>query len=132
MVIAHRHPLTAAAADDEPLQQCRSFTWWTSPMIFTERPRVGQQALLVFLVLIPRDVARVDVADEHGPLITRQLPKHIARSSQASLVATVDEGAGIARVVQGMEHVAAQQRTPDQLSLARTRGQPPREEQLLS
>ena len=56
--------------------------------------------------------------NEHRPLFAWDRSVLVASGGRARLVPTVHEGAGVAWVVQDLQHAAEQQRTPDQLALA--------------
>jgi hypothetical protein len=72
VVRAHRHSLTAPPADDQPLQKRRTLTWWTCTPVLAERPSIGAQALEIVVIGVPGDVARMCIANQHLPLVTRQ------------------------------------------------------------
>ncbi len=58
------------------------------------------------------------ITNEHRPLFAWDRSVLVASGGRARLVPTVHEGAGVAWVVQDLQHAAEQQRTPDQLALA--------------
>src|SRR6266545_6552705 len=94
--------------------------------------RVVVQATEVLLVLGPGDVAGVCIADQRMPLLTRKLRTQLASlRSPARLAASIDEGAGKARVLERAQGPPVQERAPRQLALVRPGAQPAREKQPL-
>jgi hypothetical protein len=69
VVIADGHPLTAASADGEALQERGAFARRAGAALGTARLRVGEQPGLVCLELGEADVSGVGVGDQRGPLI---------------------------------------------------------------
>ena len=95
------------------------------------RQRVAPDALDVGFVLLPRDVARVHIAQQ-DPLLTRHEPRADSAVGQVALLgATEGEGARIARVVDDLAGTTVQQLTPDEFAFVRATSQAPRERQLL-
>lgn len=87
---------------------------------------------LVALKVLPGDVARVGVSDEHLPvlLLYAELNMLQARVVGAAC-ASIDERAGIPRVVQDLKNARVVQRTPQQVTLADAAADAPGEQHLL-
>ena len=68
-VVAHGHPASAAPADGQALQQRGALAGRAGGAVVAVRGGVGQQQLLVGLVLVPADVAGVGVGDQRDPLL---------------------------------------------------------------
>src|SRR6266699_3725502 len=69
LMIAHRHPLATASANDDPLQQGWSFTWGAVATIFSVGSTIFSQLAQVGFVLFPADVTRMGLSDEKRPLL---------------------------------------------------------------
>ena len=131
-VVAHGHPLPAAAAHREALEQRRSFAWRTGGPVGAVRGGVAEEAGLVDLERLPGDVAGMGVADQRGPLLPRErLEAAGAIGAETFAASSVSERAGVAGVVQGAQHPPVLQRGPGQFALVRPGADPHREVQLL-
>ena len=99
-----RHPLPAATAEREALQQRGPFARGAGGSVRAVRIGVGGKCLLVLLVLLEGDVSRVRVTDQ-CPLIARHRGgRRFACRGLAGPALTIYERAGIARVVQRAQH----------------------------
>ena len=70
-MVTHAHSIPTNTTDPTPLQQGRTFSGWTVAAIDPVSLGVVAQALLDLLVLLPGDIARMCIRDEHLPLILR-------------------------------------------------------------
>ena len=89
----------AAAADNQALQQSRSFARWAGPVVLAPGLGCLGQAPQVVLVGVPGDVARMRIGDEGGPGVPGL--QHVAGAAvgAAALAApAVGEGTGVAGV----------------------------------
>jgi hypothetical protein len=131
-VVAQRHPLATTPADGQPLEERWPFPWRASQAIFAHSQGVRSQALEIFLVRLPSDIAGMRVADEHWPLVALQLPPLLEPNRRRACPKTsVHERTRIARVVQDLEDAAEQKRPPHQLAFAWSGLDVTREEQIL-
>ena len=104
LFVARAHACTAAPAQHATLEQSGPFSGLAATSGDAERETVLPQSVLIALELIPGDVARVRVADQRVPLRARNLQQMRAKLGVVRRsVAPVDEGAGIARVVQHLD-----------------------------
>ncbi len=114
------------------MQQRGSLAWRPAAPIRAHRLRALVQALLVALVLVPGDVARMRSGNQRDPFVAGHAPQpRAAVDALARVAAPVDEGAGVSGVVQCTQHLAVVQRVPHQLALVRPLGTAMRECQLL-
>ena len=119
LVIADGHPSSAASADREALQQRGSFAGGAGAAVGAVGIGVGGEQLLVLLKLFPGEIAGVCVVDQADPLLAWELPCGGAPvRGLAGPALSIDERAGIARVVQGAQHPPVRQLVPCQLTLA--------------
>jgi hypothetical protein len=122
-VVADGHPLAAAAADDQALQQRRSFAGGPGAPLGAAGGGVRLQRRLVSLVLLEADVSRVRVFDQHGPLVARLVDRAGVTIDVGELLASpVEVRARVAGVVQREQHEVVAQRLPVGLADARPAG----------
>ena len=130
--VVHVHAAAAQAADDPALQQRRPFA--RRPAAAREAERLGRGPELRgdALVLLPRDVGRVRVANQHVPLLLRQaFEPRPSVGLLAPAAPAVDVGAGVPRVVECAGGAAERERRPGQLPLVRPRRHARGEQQAL-
>ena len=72
--VAHRHAVTAPAADDDPLQQGHAFTGGAASPVRTYAPGALEQCRLIGFKLFPGDVARVGIRQKDRPLLAGEAP----------------------------------------------------------
>ena len=121
LVVADGHPFAALAADDEPLQQRRSFAGRAgATLLLAVGGGVRGERLLVVLVLLEGDVSGVRVFDQHGPLVARLMDgAGVAVDVGELLASSVEVRARVPRVVQGEQHHVVAQRLPVELAVVR-------------
>jgi len=113
LVVVHGHPPSAAPADGEALQQRGALAGGAGGALGAVGPGVGVQQALVDLELLEGEVARVRVDDQGGPLLARQLLHGgLAVGGLAGAAPAIGERAGVARVVQRLEHAPVAHRHP--------------------
>ena len=116
-VVSHGHPLSAARADRQALQQGRAFPCRAALPVGAVGLAVGQQGLLVGLVLFEGQVAGVRVGDQREPLLAGHGDDgRFPGRGTGSAASPVGESACVAGVVQGAEHPPVLQRHPDQFA----------------
>lgn len=116
VVVAHRHPVAADAADQESLEQSGALARRRARAPGIPGQRVLPDAALVLLELVPGQVAGVGIVDERGPLgavdtILVGSPvggRARARTSEA-------ERAGVPGVVQDLKGAGVVEFVPDDL-----------------
>ena len=119
-VVMHVHAAAAHAADRVSLQQRRPFARRAPAALEGDRAGGGEQLLLVALVLLPRHVGRVGVADQHVPLLLRQaFVPHPPVGPLAPAAPAIGVGASVPRIVQRNRSAAQGQRPPRHLACAR-------------
>ena len=118
-VVADGHPVAAAAADDDALQQRGAFAGWTGGAVGAVRGGVGGQPGEVGLVLLHGDVSGVGAGDERDPFLARQSGGDCLAAGQFPVPAPAEgERAGVAGVVQHAQHDVVLQRFPVQVAFA--------------
>ena len=129
-MVADGHPVAAAAADDDALQQGGAFAGRPGGAVAAVRGGVGREPGGVGLVLVQGDVAGVGAGDEGGPLLAGQVPgAGFAAGQERVSGPAVGERAGVAGIVQHPQHGGMQQRLPAGLALAGSFVVPPGEGQ---
>src|SRR5262249_13867103 len=127
VVVPDGHALAAASADHQALQQRGSFAGWAAAAVGALGLRVVAEAPLNVLKLLPRDVARVRIRDERGPLLAREPLERAGAITMPALTAPAkEESAGEARIVQDPERARVLELSPDDLPLGRSRPRAPR------
>src|ERR1019366_2349601 len=116
-VVADGHAAAAAAADDHALQQRASFAGGPGGAVLAAGGGVGGEHGLVPLVLGPGQVAGMVIADEHDPVghrpeVTANAPVQVG----AGLAAAAGVSAGVAGVVQDVQHDVVGERLEVQLA----------------
>ena len=130
--VAHVHPIAAASAQQEPLQQGGPFARGTLSAIVPVRLGILEQSLLVGLILRPRDVPRVRTRDQTDPLVRcHEFHGGVAIGEPTLFASSPHEGARIARIVQDLQHALVIERLPDQFPLLWTLAHASRKEQLV-
>src|SRR5262249_17606135 len=75
------------------------------------------QPLLGALVLVPGDVARMSLGQQCVPLVGWESPTTVTPvAARAGAGPAVEEGAGVPRVMQHLQHSRMDQRSPDQFA----------------
>src|SRR5262249_25143653 len=118
-MVADRHPLPAAAADDQALQEGGSFPGRTLPPVSAVGLGALPQPWLAALMWLPGDVAPMRAGQQGLPLFRWQAAATVmAILALAGAGTAVEEGAGITGVVQDLQGPRLDQRSPDQLASA--------------
>ena len=126
------HAAAAQAADGTALEQRRAFARHPAAALGAERPGGDTQLLGDALVLLPRDVGRMGIANQHLPLLLRQMFVPRAPIDVLAPAATaINVGACVPRVVERTGGAAQRQRSPYQLPFLRPGGHARRKEQSL-
>jgi hypothetical protein len=129
-VVADGHPPAAAAAGDDALQEGGAFAGRSGGAVAAVRGGVGREPGDVGLPLFQGDVAGVGAGDEGDPLLAGHRDAASLPAGQQPLaVPAVGERAGVARVVQHVQHGGMPQRLPVDLALAGAFVVPPGEGQ---
>jgi hypothetical protein len=121
-VVSHRHTQAANAAENQALQKSGTFARRALVPILTIAVGIIEQLCLISFKLLPRDISRMHVGQEHRPLFTLQATV-TKLSTNAHLALTglaEDESSCVARVVQNAQHPAVLQGAEHQFSGART------------
>ena len=130
--IAHIHPIAAAAAQQQPLQQGGSFARWALSAIIPVRLGILKQSLLVGLVLRPRDVSHVRTRDQTDPLVRcYEFYGGVAIGQPTPFASSPHEGSRIPRVVDDLQHALVIEGFPDQFALLWTLTHASRKEQFV-
>jgi len=84
------------------LQQGGAFASRTLAPVLSIAVRIGKQFRLVRLKLFPGDVSRMHIGQEHRPFFSLQasVAKLSAKDNFALAGSAIDEGSGVARIVQ--------------------------------
>jgi hypothetical protein len=64
-VVSNRHPASAYATDHQALQQRGTFAWRTLTTVCSDGLRVFSKALEVLFILLPGNVAGVNILEKH-------------------------------------------------------------------
>jgi hypothetical protein len=99
-VISDCHPITATAADNQSLQQCRSFTGRALAPVTSYGLRALMKPLLILFVIFPRQIAGVGSVNQGLPFFPRD--RHDSGTAIDSLSTVVPPkhiGTGIPRIV---------------------------------
>ena len=129
-VVAHGHPVAAAAADGQSLQQGGALPGRAGGAVGAVGAGVVGEGALVGVELLEGDVAGVGVRDEHEPLLAGLDGGGLLPVRGALLAASaVGESACVAGVVQDVQDPGVGQRHPQQLALAGSAVHPDREQQ---
>jgi len=128
LAVADGHAFAAAPAHDQPLQQRGSLARGTGGAFGAVCLGVVGERAEVVLVLLEGDVSQVRVEDQRCPLLAREhVEADLALGGLARAAPAIDERAGIARVVQHLQHAPVIQRHPRQLAAALAGADPNRE-----
>ena len=129
-VVADGHPPAAAAADDDALQQGGALAGRPGGAVAAVRGGVGREPGDVGLPLVQGDVSGVGAGDEGDPFLAGHGDAAAFPAGQQLLaVPAVGERAGVAGVVQHLQHGGMPQRLPVDLALAGAFVVPPGEGQ---
>ena len=129
-VVADGHPAAAAAADDDALQQGGAFAGRPGGAVAAVRGGVGREPGDVGLPLVQGDVSGVGAGDEGDPFLAGHCDAGSFPAGQRLLaVPAVGERAGVAGVVQHVQHGGMPQRLPVDLAFAGAFAVPPGEGQ---
>ena len=130
LAVADGHAFSAAPADDQSLQQRGPLAGGTGGALLATCLGVLGERAEVVLVLLEADVSRVRIGDQRCPLLPwERLEADLAFGGLARAAPSVDERAGVARVVQHLQHAPVIQRHPRQLAPALAGADPDREQQ---
>jgi hypothetical protein len=117
-VIPHGHPIATPSAQREPLQERRALTRGTPASLTADRVRILPQPALILCKFLPREVARVRLRDQRGPLLARHpLDHHPRLASTALPTAAEKEGARKAWIMKYPERAPMLQRDPPNASV---------------
>jgi hypothetical protein len=117
LVIADGHALAALPADDQSLQQRRSFPGRSGPTLLTVGRCVGRQRGLVRFETLEADVVGVGAGNEDGPLVPGLDHRPVPPLGVGDLAsAAIEVGAGKEGVVQYKQDVVVAQWHPVQLA----------------
>ena len=114
------------------LQQSGTFS--SRPGISLEAEGLGgfPELLFVAFILLPGDIRRMGVANQHVPLVSRQpLVTEPAIGLLAPAATAKGVGSGVPRIVDRTAGAAQRQGDPGQFILVRAGGHPRREKQVL-
>src|SRR6516162_11936333 len=122
--IAHGHATPAPPTADDALQQGATVTYHTPVLLAIERPVIGE-LLLMAAKLRPADIARVMLAQKHGPVVALDLAGvpfdagHFAWQGPLSrLCASIDIRSGVERIVQDRQDARVTEPSPHHLAFA--------------
>ena len=83
LMILDAHPAPTFPANNDSLDQCRTFPWRCSLALTAILGRIFLEPFLIFLIFLPTNIAGVSVRDERKPLLGRELllrpPDYAAR-----------------------------------------------------
>ena len=114
-VVSDGHPLAAAAADDRALEQSRPFSGRALAAFLASALGALAQPLQVLFVSRPGDVGGMRVGDERLSTPREAEGRDGSPVNPATLTVTaIDEGAGVAGVVQHLQDPVMAQRQPGQ------------------
>ena len=131
-VVPHAHPLPTDAAHGQALEQGRPFPGRPPRALGSPGVGVRPEPPLIFLELLPGDVAGMRVRDEGGPFLARQALKRPApRTVPALPAAAEEERAGVPRIVQDREHARMLQLAPQHVALGGAAARPARKPEAL-
>jgi hypothetical protein len=130
-VVTNRHAAPASTTDHESLKKCWTLTRRATAPVGSDRLCALMQTLLILLVLFPGQITGVGTRNQRIPLVPRGA-NHTRASIDclACMGATIDECAGIPRVVQNAHYLAVSEAAPQQFTLVRTFAAPSRKRQL--
>ena len=132
LAVVHTHALAAQAAQHATLQQRRSFARRSGPPLAAEGAGVVGEPPLVGLEAVPVDVALVHARHDELPFRSGNLDHGGAAVGQVACArAAIDEGAGIARIVQHLQDACVLRWRPQEVALVGPRPQPAREQDAL-
>jgi hypothetical protein len=132
IMVAHRHAVATASADDKPLKQRWSFPWGTVAAILTMCLAIGAQLREMSFVVLPTDVASMHFLHEKEPLLLgKGVDVQRAIGMLGALGPSEAEGTGVARVTKHVEHGAVLQGHPMKLTGMGTAADPAWKEESL-
>ena len=126
-VVADGHPAAAAAADDDALQEGGAFAGRSGGAVAAVGGGVGCEPGGVGFPLVQGDVSGVGAGDEGDPFLAGHCDAAAPFPAGPRLLAVpaVGERAGVAGVVQRMQHGGVPQRLPVDLAFAGAFAVPP-------
>jgi hypothetical protein len=118
VAVMNAHSLSTNAAYDATLHKRRPFPWRPRFPCSSEPQRVLGEAILIGLKLLPTDVADMNIRNHELPFRPGNLGRAVlAVWQKVSADATIDECAGIARIMQHLEDSRMRGSHPMQLAL---------------
>jgi hypothetical protein len=103
-VITDGHPTPTDTADDQSLQQGRTFPGWALPAIIAMRLSTVKQPFTIVLIFFPGDVTHMEVGNQYQPIVHRQfLDTLFPIWPGARTRPPKGEGASITRIVQNLQ-----------------------------
>ena len=125
-LVARAHPFATARAQNVALQERRAFTGQRATASRAARGEVFLQGELIALELLPGDVAGVSIGDQDFPVLTSgpELVHGLQIGATGGARASIDEGTGVAWIMQEQEEPAVLQWMPAQLTRPVATAQP--------
>src|SRR5580698_1230208 len=130
-VVADGHAFTAGSTDHQSLQQRRALACRSTVPFRAPGERVALHPLAVRLVLLPGNIAGMNVMQQDPLLARYQTRTHLAIGQMALFGAAENECARIARVMDDLPCATVQKLAPDKFALVRPAAQSTWEQEFL-